>query len=192
MQNYQATILSQYANSPRILALIDAMNAYLDPSADIEALRTWVWDLDQAQGFGLDLWGRILGLKRTITALSTTYTLDDASYRTMLYVKAAANICATTAPALNQLFTQLFKPQDVNPAPDRGRAYVVDLGNMHMLYVFEFVLSAFDFAIMKYANLIPHPAGVRFDIVQYNGEPIFGFDLDTYLISGFETGHWSA
>lgn len=184
MQNYQATILSQYANSPTLMQLIENMNGYLDPSVDLEAFYSWVWDLDTAEGFGLDIWGKILGLSRNITALGTTYTLDDTTYRTMLYVKAAANICATTSPALNKLFSQLFINQ--------GRAYVVDLGNMHMLYVLEFTLSSLDFAILKYTNLIPHPGGVKFDILQYSGEPVFGFDIETYLISGFDTGYWSA
>lgn len=184
MQNYQATILSQYANSPTILQLIENMNGYLDPSVDLDAFYTWVWDIDTAQGFGLDIWGKMLGLSRNITALGTTYTLDDATYRTMLYVKAASNICATTAPALNQLFTQLFSSQ--------GKAYTVDLGNMHMLYVFEFSLSGLDLAILKYTDLIPHPAGVKYDILQYNGEPVFAFDENTYLMGGFDTGYWSA
>ncbi len=187
MENYQATILSQYANSPKIMQLIENMNGYLDPTADLAAFYQWVWDLDQAQGFGLDIWGKILGLSRNITALGTTSILDDTTYRTMLYVKAAANICATTAPALNQLFTQLF-----TYFLDQGRAYVVDLGNMHMLYVFEFALSPLDFAILKYTNLIPHPAGVKFDILQYQGEPVFAFDENNYLMSGFDTGYWSA
>lgn len=60
------TLISQYANSPRILALIDSFNSALDPINDINSFYNLIWNLDTATGYGLDVWGRILGQPRTI------------------------------------------------------------------------------------------------------------------------------
>lgn len=66
MQNWQVTLLSQYANSPIIVGLLDALNDAIDPAADIDAFVANVWNIDTAQGYGLDVWGRIVGLSRIV------------------------------------------------------------------------------------------------------------------------------
>ena len=60
MQNYEQTIISQYANSPRLLQLISNFNDVIDPTVNIDAFVSNIWDLDTAQGIGLDIWDRIV------------------------------------------------------------------------------------------------------------------------------------
>lgn len=64
MQNVEKTIISQYANSPIICALIERMNEWIDPRADIEQFYNMVFNVATAQGYGLDVWGRIVGIGR--------------------------------------------------------------------------------------------------------------------------------
>ena len=66
MQNWQATLLSQYANSPILTALIESMNDAIDPATDIDLFYSKLWDIDTATGYGLDVWGRIVGIGRTL------------------------------------------------------------------------------------------------------------------------------
>lgn len=45
------------------MQLIKNMNGYIDPAANIQAFFDTVWNVDTAVGFGLDIWGRIVGLE---------------------------------------------------------------------------------------------------------------------------------
>ena len=71
-----ATIQSQYAASPKIIALAQGFADLIDPEADARLFYDSVFNIDTAQGVGLDIWGRIVGLGRTaemVTKLGVTY-----------------------------------------------------------------------------------------------------------------------
>lgn len=179
MENVEQTIISQYANSPTIVQLIRSMNEYIDPSANIDAFYNLVWNVHTAEGYGLDLWGRIVGVTRNLNLPEGidnpggyffepgTYTLDDEYFRTLILVKALANITNCTAQSVNQLLTNLFA--------GRGRCYVRDTADMTMVYVFEFFLEPFEFAIVTASGAIPHPVGVQSTVFQVDTLNTFGF-----------------
>lgn len=182
MQDVRRTVISQYANSPVLLAVIDAINEAVDPAADFDLFYRHVWDIDTATGYGLDVWGRIVDVRRILTlnvppynfgfytdggddfapfnqapfvsndVVTENFTLTDDAYRKLILVKAAANISSCSVPALNALLTALFG--------DQGRCYVADLGNMQMRYVFEFALDPVSLAILTGSGAVPKPAGV--------------------------------
>lgn len=143
--NWQDTVISQYGNSPRLLQLIENFNSYLDQTDNIGAFFDNMWNIDTAIGYGLDVWGRILGISRTLPVDSgsylgfeeagdatevgfdqdgfyagppttSNYALTDSAYRVLLLAKAAANICDGSIPAINRLLMGLF--------PNRGNAFV--------------------------------------------------------------------
>lgn len=173
------TIISQYANSPTITALIGDMNEWIDPRADLDNFYSFVWNIDTAQGFGLDIWGRIVGVERTINVPADTpnpggfpftpgvLTLSDSQYRQLLLVKALSNITDSTAGSLNKLLSKLFE--------GRGRCYVNDLGGMAMRFVFEFFLYPFEYAILMNSGVTPGPAGVLVNVIQCDPTQTFGF-----------------
>ena len=196
MIDVEQTIISQYGNSATITQLVRNMNEYLDPRADFDTFFDFVWNVETAQGFGLDIWGRIVGIAREllipppinnfgfneaggsahsfnespfyngIPPVSETYILADDAYRQLILVKALANISATNAPALNQLLQNMFA--------GRGRCYVNDLGGMALRYTFEFDLTPYEFAIMTQSGALPRPAGVNASLFQ-SALPLFGF-----------------
>lgn len=197
MQNVEATILSQYANSPTLVQLIQNLNGYIDPSADIDAFYDLIFNVDTAQGKGLDIWGKIVGLtngrKLTIpssevnfgfqeasaatfgegvfydgTPQTETYVLQDEPFRTLIFVKAMANICDGSIPSYNQLLRNLFA--------GRGRCYINDLGNMQMRYTFEFYLEPYEVAIITESGVLPRPTGVLAMMVQIPDGSTFGFN----------------
>ena len=62
MINYQQTIISQYVQSPTILQMLDNVNQWISPDVDFYNFQNWIWNIDTARGFGLDILGRILGI----------------------------------------------------------------------------------------------------------------------------------
>jgi hypothetical protein len=179
MQNVEQTIISQYANSATIVQLIQSMNEYIDPSANIDAFYNLVWNVNTAQGYGLDVWGRIVGVARGLNVPANTpnpgmfaftpgtYALTDDQFRTVILVKALANITDCTARSLNQLLTNLFA--------GRGRCYVRDLGNMAMVFDFEFFLQPFEYVVITQSGAVPRPAGVQSSVFQVDVPHTFGF-----------------
>lgn len=182
--DYTRTIISQYANSPILLQLIQDFDQYVDPSVDLEAFYNLIWDVDTAQGYGLDVWGRIVGVTRTISVITgdyfgfneagntafpwnnqpffvghgstSNYNLSDTAFRTLILAKALSNISDGSIPAINQLLMNLF--------PGQGNNYVADTGNMTMVYTFAFLLTRVEIAIVTQSGVLPKPTGVSFTI----------------------------
>jgi hypothetical protein len=188
MQNYRDTVLSQYANSPSLGLLIQSFNDCVDPQSKINAFYSLMWNVDTAQGYGLDVWGRIVGIGRvlnvstgkffgfdeatTVSAdpfgqspfyagqvATSNYALSDTSYRLLILAKAAANISNCSIPSINRILRLLFS--------GRGNCYVSDGLNMTMTYDFYFTLSAVEIAIVQGTGVLPKPAGVTATVVQH-------------------------
>lgn len=167
MKNLEQTIISQYANSPTILAIIASMNSCIDPRADLDAFYSVVWNVDTAVGFGLNIWGRIVGLPSGRYIYTTPVTvLDDDQFRNLILAKALSNISITSSPAFNKLLNFYFA--------GRGRCYVNDLGNMQMRYTFEFTPEPFELKILGDPEIFLRPAGVGVGIFVFDF-PCFGF-----------------
>jgi hypothetical protein len=152
MQDWDETLLSQYANSPIINALIESFNDAMDPAADIAAFQRYVWNVNSAVGDGLKIWGKIIGVSPNIP--NYTEVLTDEDYRLLILVKAAANIGNVTIPTLNKLLSQIFTSSS-------GTVYVQDNLNMTITYVFSFGLTASQIAIVENSGVVPRPAGVE-------------------------------
>jgi hypothetical protein len=190
------TIISQYANSPIIKLLIEDFNEAIDPRRTIDLFYTMIWNPYTAQGYGLDVWGRIVGVSRFLKLPSNygqyfgfhggsgqpfnqapfydprtgskSYFVNDPTYRLMILAKAYSNITVTTIPAINLILTILFG--------DRGRCYAASEGRMTMHYVFEFELNDVEKAIIAQSGILPKPAGVNVLILQHLSYATFGFN----------------
>jgi hypothetical protein len=174
--------LSQYASSPKLMALVDNLSAYFDPTANLTNFYNMLWNIDTAVGVYQDIWGRILGVGRFLTlpaagpyfgfsndgvndftgfgqatfyggpSSTTTFRLGDPVFRQVLLAKAFANICRCTAPVMNQLLRILFS--------DSGNAWVTDSGGMAMTYAFDFMPNPVQQAMVTQLGILPRPAGV--------------------------------
>jgi hypothetical protein len=184
--DYHLTVISQYANSPVILQLLSDFYQYIDQTRNMDEFFDMIWNIDLARGYGLDVWGRIVGVTRTLQVavgdyfgfqeaggasiqpfntapfysgggVTTNYSLSDKDFRTLIFAKALANISDGSIPALNQLLLNLF--------PGRGNCYVTDEGGMAMTWTFKFIPSAVEAAILTQSGVLPKPAGVSDSIV---------------------------
>jgi hypothetical protein len=151
VQNWPQTQLSRYAGSPILMQLISSFNGAMDPTWQIENFYKYIWNVRTAVGYGLNVWGKIVNVSRTIPS-SPPITLKDPDYQTLILVKAAANIGNATIPTLNKLLRAIFDGS--------GLVYVQDNLDMTITYVFLFEPSPTQQAIVKYSGALPRPAGV--------------------------------
>lgn len=159
MKNWSQTLISRFSDSPIIVSLISSFDAAMDPSANIAAFLQYVWDVRTAVGYGLDVWGAIVGVSRVVPS-SPPITLDDPGYQTLILVKAAANIGNVTIPTLNRLLRAVFSGS--------GLVYVQDNLNMTLTYVFLFQPTAAQLAIVESSGVLPRPAAVDLSYVWAN------------------------
>lgn len=203
MQNVIQTVASQYANSPTLLALIHSFDQCIDPSADFDAFYDTVWNVETAQGFGLDIWGRIVNVSRDLKVVgamayfgfSEAYTAPTASTGPQPFGQAPLylNAPATQTYSLSDdayrtliLTKALFNISDCSiPSINkllsrlfsgRGRCYVTDAGGMEMRFVFEFALMPFEISILTQSGVMPRPAGVHARAMQVDIPGTFGFN----------------
>ena len=193
MDNFTDTIMSQFSNSPTITQLITNFNTYIDPEANINAFYNMLWNVNTAVGYGLDVWGRIVGVGRVLQIptsayfgmegpsgasglpfdqaifysgqpLTTNYALLDDLYRTLILAKALFNISDGTISSINQILINLFGPTGLLPVA--GNSYCTDGLNMTMTYTFGSALDPVQTAIVYQSGVLPRPTGVAATVVQ--------------------------
>lgn len=197
MIDVEQTIISQYANSPTLVQLIQNMNEYIDPRANLEAFFNAWFNVDTAFGEGLDNWGRIVGVGRLlqIPGNDPIVGFDNPSFPKDWFPMSEGRFAiegeVTTAfelpddayrvlvltKALANIITTTGPAMNRllrNMFPGRGRAFVRDLGGMAMQFVFNFRLSTVEYAILTQSGALPHPAGVFFSVVVIPAG-LFGF-----------------
>lgn len=185
------TIQSQYSASPIIKSLVLQFDYNIDPSSDIALFYNKIFDVDTAEGIGLDIWGRIVGIGRAIAIesedylgfygsqlqpynqapfwhgkpVSDVYELTDDAYRQLIMWKAMANISTADAATLNKL-TQLLMGEST--------AYILETGIMAIRLVVESSLEPYQRAIFRQYGLFAKGAGVLFEWLEVP-HPCFGF-----------------
>lgn len=141
-----STIIAQYANSPKIDTMATSFASAVDITELLDEFYDLVLNVDTAQGYGLDVWGRIVGINRVVQVqvgswfgfaeslpgaytfgqgpfysgigLTNNYTLSDEAYRRVILAKAAFNITDGSIPSINAIMMALF--------PARGNCYVTE------------------------------------------------------------------
>lgn len=179
----QPYLLSQYSASPTIYQILANFRENIDPTPDIWTFYDNVFNIATAQGVGLDIWGAIIGMDRTIydQSTSTKITLDDEGYRKLLYYKALANITDASLYTLNYMINQLFPDYSVTvlnvlveKQTEDGMYY--NSYPMHVRFLFKSYLSDEDLAIFKVGGPLCVGAGVGWDLVMIDTSNVFGFD----------------
>lgn len=198
MENVEQTIISQYANSPAICALVTDMNQWLDQRTNWQSFYNNFWNISTAIGEGLDYWGSILGVGRLLTipnsALSFGFedgatpldtepfnqgpfnTFGSSGSQTYL-LPDSAYLVLLLAKALSNISATTAPALNqllLNLFPGRGSVFVRDIGNMAMQVVFLFQLTAVEYAILTTSGVFPHPAGVSVEVIVVN-DTLFGF-----------------
>lgn len=189
-------VISQYAASPRITSLLVRKAALLDPGKDLMLWYDSMFNPKTAQGIGLDIWGRIVGIGRMLRVINTEFfgfsysglnpmdqapfwndadaegqfPLSDDAYRFLIFYKAMANIGQATTASLNAMLQLLFEE---NHGP--GSCFVLETGPMEIKAVFLFELTSYEQSLLASYGRLGRPAGVGFSWLQINPFATFGF-----------------
>ncbi len=204
MLDYNITVQSQYKNSPKLLKLLDGLNALIDPSKDIELFFSKYFLVNNAEGIVLDIWGRIVGVERIIkeyfsffgqnsgnfnnanfytTDTRRVYELPDLSYKIFILLKIGANIAASNVESINSALRGIF--------PNR-QVYVLETAPMQLCYIFESTLSEDERLIIEEIDILPTGAGVGIEYLElapdetfgFLGSEMLGFDQDGFMERG--------
>lgn len=188
MYNWQNTVISQFSSAATLTQLIENFNEYLDPTANIDAFYQYIWNVDTAEGFGLQVWGKIVGVSNVIEIPAGTPWfgfLETIDYGTVGFGQGPfwdgvtpllvnfnlsdddyrtlilAKALANISNGSIPAINQIL----LNLFPGRGNCYVTDGEDMTMTYTFEFALTAVELAIMTQSGVLPKPVGVFASVV---------------------------
>jgi Protein of unknown function (DUF2612) len=181
-----ASVMKQYSNSATLLALLECFDQWVDVARFSDQFLLNVWDISTAQGFGLDIWGRILGQSRYIQVEQTPgdnfgFNINaHAGTQWQPWSQApwfgGAAAGTTAFPLQDDYYRQLLLVKaaaniascdcpSINALMramfgDRGRCYVGydPLNPMHIGYHFEFFPTPVEKSIIQ-SGLFPQPAG---------------------------------
>lgn len=194
MQNLENTIISQFANSPTIVGLINNMNDYIDPSADIDNFFNVVWNVDTAVGFGLDIWGRIVDIPRALTIAPNTAfigfkealasgapTLTDpmpwnqAPWYTRTATGGSSSFVLSDSAYRTLILTKAIANITDGSTPSinrlirnlfagRGVVYISEPGPLQIELNFDFKLQPFEIAILTTSGAFPRTSGCSLSV----------------------------
>ena len=183
MFKIEDTIASQYANSPRLMLIIQELHDAIDPTKNIQDFYNMVFNLQTAQGFGLDIWGRIVGINRNVplqnpdeSSFGFHTSSPEPKFTPFNVAPFRSDSSGFSAYALpDNLYRKLIIAKALAniilaTAPNINKLLKILLntpsvylltGIMAAKYQFRGKLSAFDRMIVFKLGLLPEPCGVK-------------------------------
>jgi hypothetical protein len=187
---WENTLFSQYSNSPVILSLLDNFSQAVGANAAVDGFYDQVWNVDTAVGYGLDVWGRIVGLNTgRILPVSDSVYLGFSEAGNIAGIantwghgtwysgpKATNNISLSDDAFRVLILAKAASNIWDGSIPGLNKilrllfpgqvAYCTDGLDMTMTYVFDFPLTPAQISILFNSNILPRPAGVSATIIQ--------------------------
>lgn len=214
IEDYSKLITSEHSDQPKYMAMLQVLTeASQQQQALLESFIA-LYDLDLAVGSQLDVVGQWVGLSRRLAVpIPGVYfafddaevgfdagvwkgpfdpdtgiiSLDDDTYRYMLYIKIATNQWKGSLEDANAILGRVFQTSDT-------RIFIIDtFGMTQQMGISGIIPSALFTALIIQGFLILRPAAVEMDgVIQttVSGAPLFGFDSQNDYIGGFDTGAW--
>lgn len=177
--------MSQYANSPIICGLIEALNDAIDPSVCISKFYTMAGDVNTAQGFGLDMWGRIVGVGRNVPLQNpesrafgfntkpqepkftpfddAPFSSSGSGFNTYQLPDHLYRVLILFKAASNILYATAPNINKLLSLTFKKQAYFLITGIMTAKYQFYWKLDAFERMIVYTLSLLPAPCGVEIE-----------------------------
>ncbi|EKD9930512.1 DUF2612 domain-containing protein [Escherichia coli] len=204
MKNWEQTILTQYSASRRLLSVIDTFNQAVSLDDFTDEFIEKVWDLTTCETFGLDMWGKIVGIGRYITVPIESWAfgfgeadMPGAEWPTPFndapFVgeqQETTNVRLEDAAYRTLILCKAFTNISIATIPDmnrflemlfrrRGRAFCTNYREMTMGVVTEFVLAPWEKMILTNFDVMPIPSGVWVSVHQIVS-PWWGFASDAF------------
>ncbi len=211
-QEYRALITSEYQDAPKFNAMITADVAVPVQVQALLASMIPLFDVDTAVGSLLDIIGLWVGVSRNVripiegvyfswdgdytvgwdygswrpsTAPTSVTVLPDDAYRTLIRAKIAANRWDGTTDGAYAIWDAIFPTTTILIQDNQDMTY--DLA------VVGGVIDSLTLALITGGYIPLKPEGVRVNVyyVSIDSQPIFGWDLDSDLVKGWDEGLWA-
>ncbi|MGJ8524357.1 hypothetical protein LMG33818_000065 [Halomonadaceae bacterium LMG 33818] len=183
------TIYRQFVASPNMRRLIFLMGQEVEPRTFIDQFYDNVWNINTANTYGLNIWGKILNLSRVMTyqtaehwfgfseALLSYETandptpFDNASFYNDGEDRGGSVVLPDAYYRKALMMKAMANITDCT-APslnrmlmyvfgDSGEAWVEHDGPMQMSYHFAFTPTSVELALIQNSDILPQPAGCR-------------------------------
>lgn len=207
---YLGRVISQHRRKPKFAATVETVvGPIADVTAGIAALPD-SFDLDTSIGAQLDVVGEWIGQSRVVQIplvsvwfsfdvinlgwdqgrwkgpydpVSGFYTLDDDTYRALLYARIAANHWDGTAAAATDGLVRFLGTD--------ARAFMESMDNRSVnVGIAGAIPSRINLALIAAGYVRFKPAGVpvEYIITTIPETPIFGFDAEGSYVAGWDAG----
>lgn len=185
ISNYLALITSQYQNSPKFLAWLEAV---LQIAHDVSVCADSIpaaFDLDTAVGVQLDVVGASIGQPRLLdfqpTGGQSAY-LEDATYRNILKLKTMTNYWDGKIATIYDAWYKIFPDVVLNIHDNMDMTADVTITGSLKQIIIDMILRDL---------VLPRPEGVRY---WYKGSiaslPLASYDMDDDYFKGYDEGYW--
>jgi hypothetical protein len=213
VESYLDIITSEHQDKPNFTAMIQAMAGAAVEIQTVIASMVPAFDLDLAVGSQLDVIGQWAGVSRDVNIpISNAYfswdgtnpavgwdsgtwqpynaptsvtVLPDDSYRTLIRAKIAANSWDGTTEGAYAIWTAVFPDLNI---------LIQDHENMsYDLIIVGAVPDAITLALITQGYIPLKPEGIRVNnyYTPVTTGPVFGWDLDTEYVQGWDSGSWT-
>ncbi len=184
---YGQTVISQYANSPALLAILQSFADATAINQQIDQFFDSVWNIQTAIGWGLDVWGRIVGVNRTVQVSSVfNFGFSEALPSADTFGPGGASpfYSGGTITSNYQLSDTIYRNLILAKAAANiwdgsinglnailrlmfpgEKSYVIDNLNMTMTYQFDWTPTTTDLAIINSSGVLPRPCGVSYNVI---------------------------
>ena len=188
LDGYRKLLTSQYKTRPKLTSwLLWLLSEGLTYKNTVQEFLD-AFNLDTAIGVQLDIIGQIVGVDRLLSfhpADGSSPLMDDPTYRMVIKARIIQNTWKGTLDELYEAWAVLF--------PEVRYFQIQDLQNMTYNVVIMGAFTPLERELITNGYIVPKPEGVRINlltITDTSGLPLFAYDTDTYLLSGY-TSHWA-
>lgn len=192
MDNWEYTLLAQFSNSPSLMNILEGFNQSVDPSTLIDTFITDVLNPGTATSWGLDVWGRIVGVGRVYQVASSGFLgFDEADDGSGTALPMGSGIFYTgTAATENYALTDewyrklIFAKAQANISSgsisdinsilmsifsDSGKIWVEETDEDTMTIKYNWTISAIEAAIIEQSGVIMRQSTTTLDY-KYSSE----------------------
>lgn len=173
--------LWQYDQAPNLSALLKSSDAFVQNNVS-KFWEDWeknVFNIRTADTFGLNLWGKILGVERIkyTNDAGETVAFTDDMYRLLLLARVMKFNSNGSLKSINDYLQFVFEGKPV---------FCVTNNDMSIRIILYYHPSTEDMAVIQSDGFIPVPAGVLVNYYVVPPEETFGFDGSG--LTGFDDG----
>lgn len=195
--DWERTIMVQYANSKKLLALSGSVNITVDPRQDIDRFYRDIMDLETCNEWGLYVWGVITAAPKSVALIDESIDffgfqgsdftpffdapffngrwghgyseLSGEDYRRMIWFKAAVNIISTNIPDIEAAIQTFL---DGRPEGEERVSVVVHEPSRMVIEaaIYDGALTQVERAILTEYGGMLSSSGVSFTITENNSE----------------------